>query len=303
MKRRAFTLIELLVVIAIIAILAAILFPVFAQAKAAAKNSVSLSNTKQGSLGVIMYSTDADDQFPLIFSPFPSTATDALAGSTYTWQNTVQPYIKNWGIMVSPLSKLQNTNPVLYNDPFLNYGMLPRAMVLSLNNWGDTEYAPNGVGTATVFFDGIGGEVWGNDPSVLANTSVIETWTTGNTQTVGSLSTTAVSSPADMIMLSDSNGPDDWISSFGAGAWTSDEFHYCVSWPGVLPDQWNRFGPISRYGQNPATPCIGTRAAGGSVTTAFTDGHAKGTQLGLLFTTHADSTGQLWYDHLDPAGN
>jgi prepilin-type N-terminal cleavage/methylation domain-containing protein len=59
--RRAFTLIELLVVIAIIAILAAILFPVFAQAKAAAKQAVSVSNTKQQMLGLQMYINDYDD--------------------------------------------------------------------------------------------------------------------------------------------------------------------------------------------------------------------------------------------------
>jgi prepilin-type N-terminal cleavage/methylation domain-containing protein len=63
-KLSAFTLIELLVVIAIIAILAAILFPVFAQAKAAAKKTVCLSNNKQLSLGAIMYANDYDDNFP-----------------------------------------------------------------------------------------------------------------------------------------------------------------------------------------------------------------------------------------------
>ena len=62
--RKAFTLIELLVVIAIIAILAAILFPVFAQAKNAAKKSADLSNMKQMGLGMAMYSTDTDDVYP-----------------------------------------------------------------------------------------------------------------------------------------------------------------------------------------------------------------------------------------------
>ena len=65
MKKRAFTLIELLVVIAIIAILAAILFPVFAQAKLAAKKTASLSNIKQVALGGILYSTDYDDDMVL----------------------------------------------------------------------------------------------------------------------------------------------------------------------------------------------------------------------------------------------
>src|SRR5450432_54076 len=60
-RSHAFTLIELLVVIAIIAILAAILFPVFAQAKFAAKKTTSLSGLKQMALGLQMYSGDADD--------------------------------------------------------------------------------------------------------------------------------------------------------------------------------------------------------------------------------------------------
>jgi prepilin-type N-terminal cleavage/methylation domain-containing protein len=65
MLRKAFTLIELLVVIAIIAILAAILFPVFAQAKLAAKKTSDLSNVKQLALGSAMYTTDNDDVFGL----------------------------------------------------------------------------------------------------------------------------------------------------------------------------------------------------------------------------------------------
>ena len=63
--RRAFTLIELLVVVAIIAILAALLFPVFSQAKAAAKQVVSLSNVKQLSLGIQMYMSDNADRYPV----------------------------------------------------------------------------------------------------------------------------------------------------------------------------------------------------------------------------------------------
>jgi len=64
MQRKAFTLIELLVVIAIIAILAAILFPVFAQAKAAAKKTSALSGVKQTGLGILIYNGDFDDVYP-----------------------------------------------------------------------------------------------------------------------------------------------------------------------------------------------------------------------------------------------
>jgi prepilin-type N-terminal cleavage/methylation domain-containing protein/prepilin-type processing-associated H-X9-DG protein len=87
MKRTAFTLIELLVVIAIIAILAAILFPVFAQAKVAAKKTQSISNVKQLVLGTMMYLNDSDDVFP---------QSETGAGDTYvSWATMVNPYIKS----------------------------------------------------------------------------------------------------------------------------------------------------------------------------------------------------------------
>jgi prepilin-type N-terminal cleavage/methylation domain-containing protein/prepilin-type processing-associated H-X9-DG protein len=88
---RAFTLIELLVVIAIIAILAAILFPVFAQAKAAAKKTADLSNQKQIGTGLMMYCTDFDDLFPR--NDYTDPARPSWAA--FTWREASAPYIKN----------------------------------------------------------------------------------------------------------------------------------------------------------------------------------------------------------------
>jgi prepilin-type N-terminal cleavage/methylation domain-containing protein len=65
--RRGFTLIELLVVIAIIAILAAILFPVFARARAKAQQNNCLANIKELGLGVLMYCSDYDDHYPIAY--------------------------------------------------------------------------------------------------------------------------------------------------------------------------------------------------------------------------------------------
>jgi len=106
MNKKAFTLIELLVVIAIIAILAAILFPVFAQAKLAAKKTASLSNVKELGLAEIMYQNDYDDYFVMAFSTGSATAMNPATGkvSSYglSWVSPIEPYIKNFGLMVDP---------------------------------------------------------------------------------------------------------------------------------------------------------------------------------------------------------
>jgi prepilin-type N-terminal cleavage/methylation domain-containing protein/prepilin-type processing-associated H-X9-DG protein len=91
--KKAFTLIELLVVIAIIAILAAILFPVFAQAKEAAKKTMCLSNEKNIGLALLMYSNDYDDVYTLVQRQ-PSLQEDPR-GLGIPWQFLVNPYVKN----------------------------------------------------------------------------------------------------------------------------------------------------------------------------------------------------------------
>ena len=125
--KKAFTLIELLVVIAIIAILAAILFPVFAQAKEAAKKTAALSNVKQLGTSFQIYLSDSDDRFPLGYR-FTSSATGGtwrwnfsvstpvgwmgpslaqgneprMSEDRNHWSNTVQPYAKSYGVYEAP---------------------------------------------------------------------------------------------------------------------------------------------------------------------------------------------------------
>lgn len=94
-QNRAFTLIELLVVIAIIAILAAILFPVFAQAKTAAKRTQDLSNVKQLTLATIVYTNDYDDKVPP--TRVVEQSSDWWSPRARTWKDAVWPYVKNGG--------------------------------------------------------------------------------------------------------------------------------------------------------------------------------------------------------------
>ncbi len=106
MRNRAFTLIELLVVIAIIAILAAILFPVFAQAKVAAKKTSNLSNMKQDITSSIIYSSDVDDVCAPLQSS-PNGYNDVFAAQPELLvQNRgqlIQPYMKNYQLLRNPL--------------------------------------------------------------------------------------------------------------------------------------------------------------------------------------------------------
>ncbi len=99
--RRGFTLIELLVVIAIIAILAAILFPVFAKAREKARQSSCLSNVKQMVLGCLAYVQDYDEKF-VDDSYIPGFPTPV--GGICHWRFKIQPYIKNWQVFNCPSS-------------------------------------------------------------------------------------------------------------------------------------------------------------------------------------------------------
>ena len=133
-KRRGFTLIELLVVIAIIAILAAILFPVFAKARDMARQTTCTSNLKQLALGQAMYLQDYDERFAA-WAPntSPINAWNNPNGAGW-WMNEIQPYVKNYGVYACPndtrnegqtngwgYSIVPNSNPVKYYN--VSYGM------------------------------------------------------------------------------------------------------------------------------------------------------------------------------------
>src|SRR5439155_19656576 len=112
-----FTLVELLVVIAVIAILAAILFPVFAQVREKGRQTACLSNVRQMAAGLMMYVQDYDEIFPPVVSVNP--------GETYyyqmSWMNRMQPYVRNIALFVCPSSNHRNTDWRVSTDVLQNY--------------------------------------------------------------------------------------------------------------------------------------------------------------------------------------
>ena len=116
--RKGFTLIELLVVIAIIAILAAILFPVFARAREKARQSSCLSNIKQLGLAAMMYSQDYDERLP-----WDDLDYDGDGTQDGTWRGMIAPYVKNSQMFLCPSKKMaSNVFDGRYNDVGMNAG-------------------------------------------------------------------------------------------------------------------------------------------------------------------------------------
>jgi len=109
-----FTLIELLVVIAIIAILAAILFPVFARAREAARKTSCLSNMKQIGLGLMMYTQDYDETYPMAYF-YPNGRNSS--NGYHQWSGMIQPYVKNERVFVCPSHQLKGIAPTNCTRP------------------------------------------------------------------------------------------------------------------------------------------------------------------------------------------
>jgi prepilin-type N-terminal cleavage/methylation domain-containing protein/prepilin-type processing-associated H-X9-DG protein len=198
---RGFTLIELLVVIAIIAILAAILFPVFAQARESARKTSCLSNTKQMGLSHLMYIQDYDE----------TTVTSWSFGFPGDFSWAVQPYMKNLQILFCPSFKVSTT-----------------AFGTSCN----PNYLPGGVDNPTreLYMWGYGyntGHQWANNTGLTRNADYTLSGTyqlviNGQTFTVGyrtrpmlGIALAGVSAPANMLMLGDT--ADTIVPGLGRG--------------------------------------------------------------------------------------
>ncbi len=153
MRRRAFTLIELLVVIAIIAILAAILFPVFSQARAKARAIACLSNTKQIGLALSMYAQDYDEALPCVMrnvSPTSEYSNTNWGGYVDAWMELV-PYVRSIDLWFCP-----DRNETCSGGPHGSGTLNPSSRCLGYGyNWGPMIYGGGGLlGAATTASDG-----------------------------------------------------------------------------------------------------------------------------------------------------
>jgi prepilin-type N-terminal cleavage/methylation domain-containing protein len=221
--KRAFTLIELLVVIAIIAILAAILFPVFAQAKAAAKKTVVLSNQKQIGLGLTMYQGDNEDTMNSYIARTGQPRSDNWRrADIVSWSDQVQPYLKNGAptynaAIVSPSGVVPNG--IMVNGNFSEANWVKAANAVdcdgpgALDSWVPISVYHSHFGLAFPANNvGYDPDNWGAaDPSAgtQANPiyafpgSYLPYWTATTVQYNKPMSISAINRPAETAVLTD----------------------------------------------------------------------------------------------------
>jgi len=262
LRSRAFTLIELLVVIAIIAILAAILFPVFAQAREKARAISCVSNEKQITLGVLMYIQDYDETFPLYYycnvigcgnnsptdPPFSPNVADSITG----WNEAIYPYVKNVQVFRCPDAPRASGLPSIAGTVYAANDQ---------NATGATGYALNArlSGNTGTLDDGSGGAINDNGHSV---------------ETDAGLQFAAVT-----IMIVDAS------SDCGDGCSTSDENEW--AWEARHVDNLYGDGWIGGNEPPPAATFIRpnkpplTRHTGGA-NYGFADGHVKFLNAGAM---------------------
>lgn len=252
MRRRGFTLIELLVVIAIIAILAAILFPVFMQAKAAAKKTACLSNMKQIGMAMMLYSGDHDDMAP---APIPRPVAPINGGTDWGMPIDAQfePYVKSVQVWACPEHEgpIRTPNNVFWNGKYIarkvkkSYGYCASIVTMEANNQTD----PN---------TGLSQFNWNN-------------WNYPDRDNVRSL--TEADEPANTIAFVETWPQADTNS---LGSWWGTIFTYCDAWK-LAGRKMNSTNPADRLPPvcNSNLIYAPTKGHAGKSTYIFCDGHAS----------------------------
>jgi prepilin-type processing-associated H-X9-DG protein/prepilin-type N-terminal cleavage/methylation domain-containing protein len=183
-----FTLIELLVVIAIIAILAAILFPVFAQAREKARAITGVNNLKQINLAILQYLQDNDERFfPTVTErEGPSTINDVATAKQYSIRGRLDPYVKADGVYKDPSSPIQWPNPQPQTGPTNVTVYWPTDYGFNINE-GDLTLTPGANPAIAAYFQTPEGTNIGvNGDTVLAS----------------------INSPANLLLIADTQRAD-----------------------------------------------------------------------------------------------
>ncbi|GMV87798.1 MAG: hypothetical protein AMXMBFR81_07290 [Chthonomonas sp.] len=300
MKSRAFTLIELLVVIAIIAILAAMLFPVYAQAKEAAKKAVGVAHVKQLNLANIMYSADYDDTFPLAYE-YPWTG----PGGGFPWHLRVFPYTKSYDLLITPMGA---PNPAASNqnngwDYIWAYGTMPRAQLkllpyYTVGDWPISRALDKvGVRHDSIMGWGQNGTVWGCWGAYCG----IHSGAGATVVNVPSKSQSQLEDVGNQALIFDAGEPFGDYATFGPNT----ELGVCVI-RSYNPGSASIGGATPRWNGGPKS-CTGWREAGGggsaSIPAAlaakvrdgqavigFADGHTSAMSLPRLYETQPCSS-------------
>ncbi|HRD31121.1 MAG TPA: DUF1559 domain-containing protein [Fimbriimonadaceae bacterium] len=233
MTRKAFTLIELLVVIAIIAILAAILFPVFAQAKEAAKNTALLNNTKQMGVAANIYSADYDDLMPAMGTVDGASGTEWWKSG---WQYTTQPYMKNLQIVENPKrDKVTGAIPeyVIFQRS-QHFAMPARAATSNVATVRTNNYFQGVQLGQSTRYEGIAG--WGGPASGTIP------WP--GAYGAPSYSNTQIEDISNTALVVEGSNWDAWFSLIGGDGATLGPLNYCVRWN---PADYNANGTAFSY--------------------------------------------------------
>ncbi|RYG29138.1 prepilin-type N-terminal cleavage/methylation domain-containing protein [bacterium] len=298
--KKAFTLIELLVVIAIIAILAAILFPVFAQAKAAAKATANLSNLKQIGTGMLVYSNDSDDVFPLAVRYETPASQQQAFNSTVTfttnpagaipWQESVFPYTKSRDLYTSPLESSvsgQGVERQFKQAQF--FGVVPTAAAINLVRTPTataTTYAFQGPYSKGAFIDGLFGFGDGRTTTSISSPSK---------------SQTSIDHLSDVIMVADAGAYDMGFLGLTAPTTGSNTVPSCFTDYKINNQgQWNASVYVGPWARKNVTGnysggkvCQYTQGQAGQNTFVAADSSAKSRALAQLYTLRSiDGTAQ-----------
>jgi len=279
-------------VIAIIAILAAILFPVFAQAKRAAKGSVAISGAKQMALGQLMYAGDSDDYFS------PVVEYDSN-WHCMPFSYLQQPYMKSWGVLLDPTGPNptdQDGGSEGAGTAFSIYGLwgMPPEQAATDGSFSNYTFGTSATGSAmtngkTWVYDGIGG---------VANSSAGIIWSAYGYQNgnVASLSATAVANPADQVMIAQSGTWDFMWQQDNADSfdlyWGSCGYNTygckLVTTAPVARQRDNDGAVVGFYNWPGGTP---TQEPTGMTAWAGTDGHVKASPWRKLMGETIDVNG------------